>query len=73
MQFSISTQFSSIWFIDRNLLGATTLGQSEPGGDGNEEALCIPQDTRWGSHIIMQRSCWCILQPQTTGQGIEWT
>ena len=26
MQFSISTQFSSIWFIDSTLSGATTQG-----------------------------------------------
>ena len=31
IQFCISTQFSSIWPIDRTLSGATTLGQSGPG------------------------------------------
>ena len=36
IQFSISIQFSSIWLIDRTLSGATTLGQSGPGSDGNE-------------------------------------
>ena len=41
--FSISTQFSSIWPIDRTLSGATTPGQSGPGSDGNEGVLCIPQ------------------------------
>ena len=35
-------QFSSIWPIDRTLLGATTPGQSEPGSDGNEGVLRIP-------------------------------
>ena len=30
IQFTISTQFSSIWPIDKTLLSATTLGQSEP-------------------------------------------
>ena len=34
-------QFSSIWSIDRTLLGATTPGQSGPGNDGNEEVLHI--------------------------------
>ena len=34
--FSISTQFSSIWPIDRALSGATTPGQSRPSSDGNE-------------------------------------
>ena len=28
------------------LSGATTPGQSEPGSDGNEEVLCIPQSSR---------------------------
>ena len=40
--FSISTQFSSIWPIDRTLSGATTPGQSGPGSDGNEGVLHIP-------------------------------
>ena len=34
---------SSIWPIDRNLSGATTSGESEPGSDGNEEVLHISQ------------------------------
>ena len=33
---------SSIWPIDSSLPGATTLGQSRPGSDGNEGVLCIP-------------------------------
>ena len=41
--FSISTQFSSIWPIDRTLSGATTPGQSGPGSNGNEGVLHIPQ------------------------------
>ena len=35
-------QFSSIQSIDRALSGATTLGQSGPGSNGNEGVLCIP-------------------------------
>ena len=27
----------------QDLLGSTTLGQSEPGSNSNEELLCIPQ------------------------------
>ena len=42
IQLSISTQFSSIWPIDRALSGATTQGQSELGSDGNEGVLRIP-------------------------------
>ena len=45
IQFSISTQFSSIWTIDRTLSGATNPGQSEPGSDGNEWVLRIPQSS----------------------------
>ena len=35
--------FISIWPIDMTRSGATTPGQSEPGSDGNEEVLHIPQ------------------------------
>ena len=45
IQFSLSTQFSSIWPIDWTLSGATTSGQSEPGSDGNEGILHIPQSS----------------------------
>ena len=43
IQSSISTLSSSIWPVDRTQSDATTLGQSEPGSDGNEGVLCIPQ------------------------------
>ena len=43
IQFSISTQFSSIWPRDRMLSGATTPGQSGPGSDSNEGVLHILQ------------------------------
>ena len=43
--FSINTQFSSIWAIDRTLSGAITLGQSGPGSNGNEGVLCILQNS----------------------------
>ena len=43
IQFNVNKKFSSISPIDRTLLGATTLCQSEPGNDGNEGVLCIPQ------------------------------
>ena len=42
IQFSISTQFSSIQPIDWILSGATTPDQSGPGSDSNEGVLCIP-------------------------------
>ena len=41
--FSISTQFSFIWPINRTLSVAAIPGQSGPGSDGNERVLCIPQ------------------------------
>ena len=44
-QFSISTRFSSIRPINKILSGATTLGQSGPGSDGNEGVLRIPQSS----------------------------
>ena len=37
--------FSSIWPIDRNLASATIPSQSEPGSDGNEVVLYIPQSS----------------------------
>ena len=40
---TLSTQFSSVWPISRTLSGATTLGQSGPGSDGNKGVLHIPQ------------------------------
>ena len=46
IQFSISTQISSIWPRDKTLSGATILGQSGPGSDGNGGVLRIPQSSR---------------------------
>ena len=37
--------FSSIWPIDKTLSGVTTLRQSGPGSDSNEEVLHIPQSS----------------------------
>ena len=39
IQFGISIQINSLWHRDRTLSGATTLGQSGPGSDGNEGVL----------------------------------
>ena len=46
IQFSISTQFSSIWSIDRSLSGATTPSPSGPWSDGNKGVLGIPVSSR---------------------------
>ena len=43
IQFSVSTQFSSIYPIDRTLSGANTPDQSGPGSDVNEGVLRFPQ------------------------------
>ena len=45
IQFSINTQFSSIWPLDSALSGATIPGQSGPGSDGNEGVLRIPKSS----------------------------
>ena len=45
IQFNISTHFSSTRPIDKTLSGATTPGQSEPGRDGNQGILRIPQSS----------------------------
>ena len=42
---------SSIWPIDRSLLGVTTPGQSRPGSDDNEEVLYIPQNFKSGASL----------------------
>ena len=42
VQFSIRTQFSSIWPINRTLSGVTTPGQSGCGSNGNEGLLPKP-------------------------------
>ena len=44
-QFNISTQFSSIWPIDRTLSDATTPGQSGPGINSDEGVLRISQSS----------------------------
>ena len=45
IQFSISTHFSSIWPIDKTILGATTPGFSGLESDGNEGVICIPESS----------------------------
>ena len=43
VQFSIITQISYIWPIDRALSGVTTQSQNGPGSDGNKGVFNIPQ------------------------------
>ena len=40
---------SSIWLLDKTLSGATTLGQSRPGSEGNEGVLHISQSSWAGA------------------------
>ena len=61
-QFSISAQFCSIWLVDVTLSGATTLGQSGSGSDGNEQVLRIPQS----SNITVSLSSDCLVSYQDT-------
>ena len=65
IQFSISYSFapSSIWPIDRTLLGATTPGQSRPWSDSNEEILCFLQSSSRKDYV----SC-ASTRPKTTLQ-----
>ena len=79
IKFSISTHFTSFWAIDRNLSGATTLGQSGPGNDDNTGTLHSPKLQHYYSHTIKLssviygitfkgvRPLWCTLQPLATG------
>ena len=57
IQFSISALFISIWTLDRTLSGDTISGQSEPGSDGNEGVLRIPQNScitgTWSSDYLV--------------------
>ena len=53
IQFSISTQLSSIWPIDKTLSVTTTLGQCGPGSDGNEGVLFIPQSSTITGNLLL--------------------
>ena len=77
-----------IWPINNTLSGATTLGQSGPGSNGNERVFHIPQSSRTGAslsdclvsypgHLLresypLQWYSWCILQPQPIVLKHEW-
>ena len=67
---------SSICPLDRTVSGATTLDQSEPRINGNEEVLSLPQSSsitlfrviyRTFVGGIQQRCCRCLLQSQPRG------
>ena len=58
-------QFSSIKAIDWTLSGATILGQSVPGSNGNEGVLHIPQS----SSITGSSSSDCLVSYQDTRCG----
>ena len=75
-------QFSSIWLIERTLLGAPTLGQSGSESDGSEGVLHIPQssnitdflvsyqDTHWGGYPYAEKPSVYFTAP--ANQVIKW-
>ena len=87
VQFSISTQFSSIWTINRTLSGTTTLSQSGPGSDSIEGILRIPQSSSiagtlpsdclvsYPGHLLGESyhsaEMQSILQPEPTQQKVQ--
>ena len=58
---------SSIWPIYRTLSGATTLGQNEPGSDGNEGLLCIPQSSSITG--ASPSDCWVLYLGHSLGES----
>ena len=42
---------NSIWFVDGNLTGTTSPGQSRPGSNGNEGVLHISQSFSTGASV----------------------
>ena len=67
IQFCISTQFRSIWPIDRALWGAITLGQSGPGSDGNEGVLRISKSS--SITVASPSDCFMSNPEQSLGWG----
>ena len=66
IQFSISTQFSSIWPVDRTLWSANTPGKSGTGSDGNKGVFSIPR-----SCSITRASpsdCFCVISSILIGE-----
>ena len=45
IQFRVSTEFSSIWPINKTLSGASTPEQSKPRSNGSEGVLRVPQSS----------------------------
>ena len=65
-QFSTNIQSSSVWILQRILSVTTTPGQSEPGSDGNEWLLRIPQS----SNITGTSPSDCLVS--CPGNSLEW-
>ena len=70
IQFSINTQFSSIWPIDRTPSGATTLGQRGPGSEGNKGVLRIAQSSSITG--ISQSDCLVSYLGHSLGGGLSY-
>ena len=62
-----STQLSSTWLIHKNLSGASTLGQSGHGSDGNKDALRIPHSS---SIIVTSPSDCLVFYPEHSLGGL---
>ena len=65
IQFSLSSQFSSIWLIDRALSSATTPGKSIPVSDRNQGSLRIPQILAISGASLLD----CLMSYQDTRWG----
>ena len=68
IQFSKSSQYSSFLPIDWTLSGDTTLSQSGPGSDGNEEVLRIPQSSSITGNS--QPDCLVLYPGRSLGCGV---
>ena len=68
---------SSIWPIGRTFSGATPLGQTEPGSDGNEGVLCIPQrssitEASQPDCLVPYPGYTCIYLPKPSARAVMW-
>ena len=79
IQFSLSTQFSSIWPIDRTLSGTTAPIQSGPGSDSNEGVLHIPKAlpsdclVSYLGHLLGESYPFAEMQSVYSAAAADWT
>ena len=58
---------SFIWLTDGLLTGTNTLGQSEPGSNGNDGVLHIPQSSKTGDSLLDSFS---VISGPSLGEGV---